>query len=75
MDGTTTARAATLLADLVVVSDTYAWAARLLEAHTAARALQSSFSGPELHTISRIAPDYLVCRGPWIYGDGSSPRL
>jgi len=45
MGGTTTARAATLLADPTVVSGTYAWAASLLEAHSAALARQSSFTG------------------------------
>ena len=45
MGGTTTARAATLRADPAVVSGTYTWAASLLEAHSAALALQSSFTG------------------------------
>ena len=56
MGGTTTTWAATLLADPYVVNDIYAWAASLFEAHSAALALQSSFTGPKLHTISLVAP-------------------
>ncbi len=54
--GTTTARATTLLADPAAVSDSYASAASLFEAHSAALAMQTSFTGPELHTISLVAP-------------------
>ncbi len=45
ISGTTATRAATLLADPIAVSGTYAWAASLLEAHSAALARQSSFTG------------------------------
>jgi len=56
MGGTTTARAATLLADPEAASATYAWAAYLTAARREAIALQEAFTCPELHTISLVAP-------------------
>ena len=56
MGGTTTARAATLLADPMQASGTYAWASFLSAAHQEAMDLQASFTGSGLHTISLSAP-------------------
>ena len=56
MGGTTTTRAATLLADPEAASATYAWAAFLTAAHREAIYLQDSVIGPELHIISLVAP-------------------
>ncbi len=54
--GTTTARAAILIADLETASDTFAWAAYLMVAHRKALDLQTFFTSPELYTISLVAP-------------------
>jgi len=56
MGGTTTARAATLLADPAGISSSHAWDASLMVAHREALELHVSFTGPELHTVSLMAP-------------------
>jgi hypothetical protein len=65
MGGTTMAKAATLLADPETASETYAWVAYLTTTHREAMNLYDSFTDPELHTISLVAP-----RGNIIQSDG-----
>ena len=69
MGGTTTARAAALLADLAVFSSSHVWTANLMVTHREALELHASFTGPDLHTVSLVAP-----RGNIIHsaGDPSS---
>ena len=53
---TTTTRAATLLADHVSTSGSYAWAFYLIVAHREAMDMQASFLGSKLNTISLVDP-------------------
>jgi len=54
--GTTSAPVATLLDYHATVIGTRAWASSLGTVHMNALELQNSFTGPELHTISLVAP-------------------
>ena len=72
MGGTTTDRAATLPADFVIVSSSHAWVASLMVAHREALELQASFTGPELHTVSLVAPGGNIIQ---FAGDPSSTAI
>ncbi len=72
MGGTTAVRAATLLADPMLASRFYAWAASLAAAHSEAMDFKASISGPELRTISLMAPIGSIVQSA---GDPSSTTL
>jgi hypothetical protein len=56
----------------LAVSNSYAWAAYFAVAHGEAIDLHASFSGPELHTISLVAPGGNIIKSA---GDPASTAL